>query len=818
MPAHAKGDETDADFTSGRAALEDGLYDLAEKKFDTYIAGAFFKDKKALGSLYLVQALHGQGRYEDVIQWLDDHAAWFEDSGVAADVVFWRARALYDLGRYADCLAALDGYEKLFPGGAYMTQVERLRGRSLLNLQHTDEALALFEAFEHDYPGAAEAPENLLDLASAYIARDRQTEAEAAMRRIVSEYAGSDAAQQARLWLGYMLIARLEWDEARTMLQALAERDGGKPDLRGSAWFALGRVEDAKTNLTAAADAYAAGVALAVNPLLRNEGRLGQARTLVRAQRADEAVVLLDEAIKSDPAQPGVGDMQLELAMALLGRKDFERALAAFQKYLDAISNKEGEARALLGKGWCLWELARYAEAAKTFEKAYLAQADVASREVALTKQADASFANAQYAIAEDLYSRIRTEFPASPQLAEVAYQQGECLSRLGSNEKAEAVFRELAERHAGTEVADRAMMRIASLYQDRGDWERAARVNEEFMEARPKSDLYPAAWLGRATARYRLGQFNEAADDCDGILARYAGTETAEQAAFLRASCMYLLGDVREAVAAATEFLEEHPTAGIAPDVMFWLGEYEYNGGIYEAAERWFMQVIERHPQVAVADDALYWAGRAAAEQHEYRIANAHFSELCKVYTNSDRVAEARFGQGDALTELGEFAGAILAFDEVIRNYPKSEIAARALGRRGDCQFTLGSSKPDRYPEALNSYRLAYESPDATPDLKLQAEYKIGRCFEKMGRLDDAFEHYMNVVYAWLAERDQGRTPEDVWFTRAAFGAAAIKEAEGAWEQAISIYERVVGAGIPAGRDAEKRIEKIRSERRTTP
>jgi hypothetical protein len=82
------------------------------------------------------------------------------------------------------------------------------------------------------------------------------------------------------------------------------------------------------------------------------------------------------------------------------------------------------------------------------------------------------------------------------------------------------------------------------------------------------------------------------------------------------------------------------------------------------------------------------------------------------------------------------------------------------------------------------------------------------------MGRRTEAFTYYMNVVYGWLGLRDRGQFAEPVWFARAAFAAAALKEAEQQWAEAIRIYERVRAAGIPAGADATKRIESIRRER----
>ena len=168
---------------------------------------------------------------------------------------------------------------------------------------------------------------------------------------------------------------------------------------------------------------------------------------------------------------------------------------------------------------------------------------------------------------------------------------------------------------------------------------------------------------------------------------------------------------------------------------------------------------------------------------------------------------------RGDALTELGEFARAILAFEEIIKNYPESDLGNAAWGRKGDCQFSLAVDNPSRYAEAMNSFQAILDRPSAPMALKLQTEYKIGRCFEKTGVPDKAFSRYMNVVYTFINENIE-RSPYTVmWFTRSAFGAATLKEREKAWQEAVQIYERVIEANVPAKDEALKRIEKIKTE-----
>ena len=165
----------------------------------------------------------------------------------------------------------------------------------------------------------------------------------------------------------------------------------------------------------------------------------------------------------------------------------------------------------------------------------------------------------------------------------------------------------------------------------------------------------------------------------------------------------------------------------------------------------------------------------------------------------------------------MGEFSRAIVVFDDLIAKYASSPLVSAAWGRRGDCQFTLGAGDPKRYDEAIVSYRTVLKSPGLTFDLDLQAEFKIGRCFEKLDRKTEAFEQYYTKVMVRFLERTAADPRETsaaaVWFTKAAFAAADILEADKNWRRAVRILERVVNAAAPAARDAQERIDRIRSE-----
>ncbi len=803
-------EDRDPVFLAGRAALEDGLNDLAQKRFEEYIRNSLFRGRRALGMLYLVQALNAQGKNDEAMRWFDEHKAWMSTE-YEPSLLFWRARVLFDLGRLGEALDELQVIDDRFSRDPIAGSAMRLRAQVYVKMNQLDKALAEMAEFDAKHGSSKDAADNLLDWASLLIRRNESAQAEAILRRLLDQHPTAKASRQADLWLGQLLAARGAWAEADPPLAALSANAQADADLRAGAWIARATIREATSNYLGAVEACLEGEKLARDPAVQLHGKVIRARALARLDRRAEAIQTLDDAIRRYPGQPERGDALIQLAGLLLEEGQPERALDAYQKYLEAFTDPRGEERALMGKGQSLWDLGRFAEAAVSFEKAYAAQSNSALRVTALVKAADASFAAGQYGTAQQDYIKAKDEFPDNEQVPDWLIQIAECDARLKRYREAEGGLRFIIEQYPESDIAERAVMRLAGMKEAQGLWEDAAMSYDDLMLMFPKSARWPEALLGRGIARYHAGLFPEARADFDQVVDKFSNTAWAEQAYYLRAWCLYLQGDVKAGLQEANDFLARFPNSVWAPDVLFWLAEHRFNTGEMDEAEKLFTRVAKLYPRSAMADNALYWAGRTAFQKNDYKRAISYYNDLAANYTNSPRIAEARFAQGDALTELGEFSGAIIAFDEVIKRFPNSPLADLAMGRKGDCQFTLGADRPERLTEAVGSYRAVMDSQTAAPNLKLQAEFKMGRCFEKMNRRSDAFEHYMNVVYGWLAARDAGQMPDQVWFIRSAFAAAALKEADGAREEAARIYQRVVDAGVPAGPDAQKQIDKLK-------
>jgi TolA-binding protein len=804
---------------AAKAAVEDGLYALALKQAEALIQIQESGDPGSRGAATVIaaRAYHGQERYRELILFANDQRIRGCLPEHAAALLFWRAMAHADLGEYDQALADIAVLDSQYGHSPYAPQALRLRAWCLLKKGRKTDALILFGTFDRDYGTTAEGLVNLLEWSRALMEGGDWGPARQQLEILIGRAPDSDAAQDARLWLAKVLIHETKTDKAWNALDVLANDRNVRADRRAEAWYILAELNDAQTNREAALIAVAKGIELAPTAALRKRGEISRARLLMKSKRLEEGRVILKDLIAAEPQVPLSSRLQLELAQAYYTAGQYGKAAEEYQYYLETFTNREGQAEAASGKGMALFKEGRYGDAAAAFEKAWALLSDPASKAQALFKIGDAWFAKGQYVSAGDVYQRLISEHASSELVPNAMYQCGESRLRAEALPEGQKQFQSLIATYPQSPWAERAAFRLAENLEERGKLEEALTAYGDMLLTYTNGAYFGSALHRRALLLYRQFRFDDALRGFKRVVDDYGTNTIAEQANFMRGWCLYMLGRDNDALDLCRSFVNQYANSEWSPGVLFWIGEYQYNHEIYEDAERQFMRLVENYPGHSLADQALFWAGRAAAKQKQYLRSIEHFGRLVKMYPQSAYLADARFFQGDAMSELGDLSSSILIFEEIITRYPTNSLICSAWIRKGDCQFTLGAEDSRRYSEALTSYRAALNSEFATPDLSLQTEYKIGRCNEKMGRLDDALEqYYTRGVCRFFEEREKRRAFEPaaaVWFTRAAFAAADILEGQGNWRRAARILQRVVDANVPAAVDAQERIDRIRAD-----
>jgi len=803
--------------SAARAAIVDRLYERAELYFNEYIDKAESRAEKAEGVMGLAEALYEQKDFKGTLKLLDSREKLARTPDIRAGFIFWRAMAVAGQDDYSAALALLDKMPARLSDPYFTRRASRLRARCYAKIGDTPRAVKAFRSLQSAITNEIEAALNLLDWSGVLIDLGQRGDASVILSQLLTDYPASPQAVPGSLWLSRIHLEEGRLPEAEKLLLDLMARENLADDSRAEACRVLAAVAEAQTNYTRAVEFLDRAVKLSADPVVLNQSRLRKARLLIRAGRRDEGEALLHEWIGANTANPHAPESLLTWADELFASGEYEKAYREYQYYQEVFSDTPGRFRAQMGKGWCLFGLKRHAEAVREFERALsLAEGD-ADRKQALFKIADALYADGEYTAARAKYLEVTKLFPAAQEAPQALYQAAECYAEAGQYDAAEKEFHAIEDAYPESGFARQASLRIAAMKELLGEWEQAVSQYNRILREFPGSLHAGRARHRRGMVRYRLGSFPGALADFEKVVQEFPGHDFSEQAFYMRGWTHYLMGQSDKAQDICREFVQKFPDSAWAPDVLFWLAEYQFNNGFHQKAEAGFTGVALRYPSSELADDAIFWAGQSAVLQREYLRAIEHFSKLVQNYPESPRLVQARFAQGDALSELGQFAAAILAYEEVILKAQGSYTAALARGRIGDCQFTLGAGDPARYAEAIKSYAALTGRADVPVEISLQAEYKLGRCLDKTGDAAGALERYLNVIYRYVAQKNRA-VGSEAWFTRAAFGAAAIREQEQQWSEALRIYERIIEEQVPAAEEARMRIRKLRTERWVTP
>ena len=798
---------------TARAALQDRLYPIAQIHAEKALRESGGVRQQAL--LVLAEALAEQGRFDELLRTFDAHDAVIRGDPHPEAFVYWRALALLNAGRAAEAVRLTEGGS--WAGSEYADALRRVGARSKLATGDTAGALALFAEVDRSSTNGLTRAANALEWAMALEGAGRSDAALDVLKKQAELGVQSVAVNDGTLMRGRILMRLGKAAEATLAFNQLAMnvRAGEVARVQALVEMSVYAFDTGKTN-EAIAYARTAYERAQLPETRRLAGfRLGDLLSS-DAKSIDEGEALVKALVREFPEAPASMQAQLKMADSLLQAKRAERAASEYRIFLETYPSSSLDALVMQGRGWALFQLGRYTEASGVFQRAAELATNAAERTECLFKQGDALLADARYGEAALVYGRLATEAPQSALADRAFYQSAECLERAGRRDEACAAYRKVAESYPGRDVAPRALLRLAALQTEASAYDDAIRTYTSLLAKFSQRAVRGDSLMGRGKVYCRTSRF--AADLQEFAAVAESDPGRKDEARFLLTLCLYGLGRDLEARAAGASFLVDFPESARLPDMILWLGKFDFNRGRFADARKFFVDFVTRWPGNAWADAALVWSARAAFGEADFTGAVESVARLVREYPRSLRLVEARLVQADALMELARFDEAVLVFEQVVEQAPESEWGGMARLRKGDCLFALGADNSVRYQEALDAYRELLQQASLTPTVVLQLQYKVGRCLEKMKRVDEAIDqYYSDVMIRYQNERARG-----VWydetstslFVRAAFNIAELYEQKGRPDQAVSVLQRLIQSGVPGGDEARQRIERLRKKR----
>ncbi len=792
----------------GDAAMEDGYHDLAIEKYLSVLRKAAEPRWSLEGGLRAAEAMRAAGRSGEEERLLDELGEMPPGFPLLENrLVLERSQWLGARGEWKQAQELLETLKDAPDADA---KIAGLMLEAAIQLKDWDAAEQVAERIAAEYPETTLAPRAWIQLAARMADGGNAEGAHRVLQRLALEREDSVWGETAELYDAELKLEQNSPFEAVTWYRRVAESTNWLNTTRTKGFLVAAQAFMKEKRFGEALAAAREAQEMAEVPELRERAKVLSAQ----AQAREGELEPLAEIVHGDDAKSWMADLQLQLAEALMRQGRHAEALEEYQAWLEANEGEPQTVRALLGMAETLAAAGRMDEAAETLKRAEALTENAG--ELHLELLMDAARLYAEGGSDRRALEKYREVLQIAPEDGEIAAKanlfSGDIFARLGDAKNAEKVWLDLSRQSRWKELACGAMKRLGMMYEKRGSLEAAIEQYGRLADMADRGRERNRALMARGLIRYQMGSFQGALEDFMTVQAEsegHPGDDDEARALYMGGWCLEQLGELQAAQTNCEEFIAKYPDSPYAQDVYFWLGEKDYNAGRYQKAEEKFLELTRRYPDAPQAAEALYWAGRSAMALHENLRANEHFNEFMRKYPEHPRYGMTQLAQGDVLSELGDFPQAVMAFEELITRFPQTPEAQMARGRKGDCLFSMGTDDPGRYEEAFQTYQtlIGKEIPLA---LRLNAMYKSGRCLEKSEQPTRALAVYADTMYVYLTEKEH--SPEStVWFTKAAFEAAALQEKLADWQGALRTYQHVVDAGVPAKAEAEERINRLR-------
>lgn len=424
-----------------------------------------------------------------------------------------------------------------------------------------------------------------------------------------------------------------------------------------------------------------------------------------------------------------------------------------------------------------------------------------------------------RWADAVKIYADLADIWPAAAKRADVHEGRGESLFRLGRYEESLTAFEQAEKLTTDRAILSRVILRQGDVLSELGRGEEAMRRYRTVLERYPTTET--AAILKRlidlreretrARDLYKAYQFEEARKE----FAEVAALDPSRKArmAFFEVLCFYGLGKDDTALAKAWDLSENCPDSIIRAEATLWLAKFTYNRCEWKDSIRLFTSFAEDRPTHELSPVALFWACRAAFASGDYEQSIQIATRLAERYPDSPVLYSALLVQAEALIARARYDEAILVLDRAATLTDSTNwIEVRLL--RADALFAMGSDDASRYEAALMAYRQILLEEELDGDQRLHINFMVGRSLEKLKRLDEAIDqYYSHVVLAFLEGRTRGGRYGDKSrgeFSRAARWVVEEYERRGRSRQAINVLKLIVGSGLPAAAEAERKMVEL--------
>lgn len=295
---------------------------------------------------------------------------------------------------------------------------------------------------------------------------------------------------------------------------------------------------------------------------------------------------------------------------------------------------------------------------------------------------------------AADYLLRLRQEYPASDYADEAGLYQGDAYRALGSREKAELVYRQIAVSNPANRIGGQAYARLAQISYDDGAYDDAIELLETRLATATTTDGNEEAYLLLARSLRATGQHDEAERVLRELTQFFPENPRTAEALVELSQVMEARGHRPEAANIARQAAQRFPTSSEAlQNAAVFLAQA---GDERAAAE----SLLEADAAGAEKPELLLEAARRFAESGETVEAQRTYEQLLEMYGDSAEAFDGRIELAGIYFDQGKVQKSIDWLEDLATVNADSPRAIPVLTALGERYRALGLQ--DRASESL--------------------------------------------------------------------------------------------------------------------
>jgi TolA-binding protein len=502
------------------------------------------------------------------------------------------------------------------------------------------------------------------------------------------------------------------------------------------------------------------------------------AMCLVRLQDFEEALVAIDDALKSDPSleTAHVQELLFWKGVCEIQQEQGETARATFERFLDLFPDDAGrnpryvrqfpaalkvpEARLLIGT--CLLLEGRPADAADYYARTKTDMAPV-NRGRATVLEVHALVESGKD---DEALKVVREEFPRMGELVQLmtfqtltfelgtrflernkpredlesklraaeAGPRGDPYARLLHGQMIAKVRREI-ESFRRIESFDAAVrLRLATAYQAMERYRESALIIEAMVNELPAGPIIESASVNLVQCWSALECWPKVVEAAVAFTNKFPASAQVPLVEYLQGGAQQRSGRYREAFAIFEAIGREHPSSDLAPRAHFMAAFCLLQATENKEAVAAFQRFEEKYPRHDLKEEALYWRGIAWSLQREFERCREVMDDYLLTYQDGRNRASSAFRKAYCAQQMKDYQTSIRELEDFLRNYPTAEECDEARILLGDALMTQG-----RLEDGMATLRSI--SP-RDPRLYAEGIFKVGKALKIMEDYEGLRKH----------------------------------------------------------------------------